>query len=155
MVNTSRLFVDFGVSSQLWQTTMKFIRQTSLSLPTLRPGSPLETKRPLHRRCQRMRARTHRKAAKASNKDSKLIYRQKEKQKRIFVGMRFFFTSKKLEIRPDMIARLGSSRPEKSRGRHFKSPSFVLFIFFRFFFLYCWWWLVVAPTKFEGALFRY
>lgn len=29
-----------------------------------------------------------------------------------------------------MIARLGSSRPEKSRGRHFKSPSFVLFIFF-------------------------
>lgn len=46
-----------------------------------------------------------------------------------------------------MIARLGSSRPEKSRGRYFKSPSFIVFLFYIFFFLCCCWWFVVAPKK--------
>lgn len=48
----------------------------------------------------------------------------------------FFLTFKKLETSPDMIARLGSSRPEKSRGRYFKSPSFIVFLFYIFFSLF-------------------
>lgn len=155
----SRLFVDFqyrrnhGDDDKLWQLSVCHYLRSA-------PVFPLETKRPLHRRCQRMY--THEKIAKASNKENwKLIdVISKEKRKRIFSFFLFFFlyafvfllTFKKLETSPDMIARLGSSRPEKSRGRYFKSPSFIVFLFYIFFFPFfflrcCWWFVVVAPKK--------
>lgn len=137
----SRLFVDFqyrrnhGDDDKLWQLSVCHYLRSA-------PVFPLETKRPLHRRCQRMY--THEKIAKASNKENwKLIDVSKEKRKRIFSFFFFFLyafvfllTFKKLETSPDMIARLGSSRPEKSRGRYFKSPSFIVFLFYIFFFLF-------------------
>lgn len=59
-----------------------------------------------------------------------------------------------------MIAPLGLSRPEKSRGRHFKSPSFVFFSFIYLFF-FCSFFLFsciafVAPRNdSKGRLFRF
>lgn len=86
----------------------------------------------------------------------------------LFIRSVFLFTSKKREIRPDMIARLGSSRPEKSRGRHFKSPSFIVLLFFVFFlsfFIRFSFYVVVVVVVvllcllrkkiIEGALFRH
>lgn len=53
-----------------------------------------------------------------------------------------------------MIARLGSSRPEKSRGRYFKSPSFIVFLFYIFFCVVVGG-LLLLLKKFQRALFRY
>lgn len=99
----------------------------------------------------------HREAAKANNEDLRKEnwYKQRETKN----GYLFFFLyvcvrfppKKQSKSTPNMIARLGSSRPEMSRGSQFKSPSFIVIFFFSFFcmcfFLRCCWWYVVVPKK--------
>lgn len=140
----SRLFVDFqyrrnhGDDDKLWQLSVCHYLRSA-------PVFPLETKRPLHRRCQRMY--THEKIAKASNKENwKLIDVSKEKRKRIFsfffffFCMRLFFFSHLRNSKQALTWSHVSDRPgPKSRVAgilsHLRLSFFCFTFFFPFFFL--------------------
>lgn len=141
----SRLFVDFqyrrnhGDDDKLWQLSVCHYLRSA-------PVFPLETKRPLHRRCQRMY--THEKIAKASNKENwKLIDVSKEKRKRIFsfffffFCMRLFFFSHLRNSKQALTWSHVSDRPgPKSRVAGILSHlrlSFFCFTFFFFLFFFC------------------
>lgn len=154
MADSSRLFVDFS-GSGLAKRRRNLVDKRSLPLTLQRfapPDSPLETRNEAPSSLTlpaRARARVHiEKPRKRATRILKIDKKRRKTRNENFnfnvffffslpgyAWFHFLFTSKKLETRPDMIARLGLSRPEKSRGRHFKSPSFVLFSFFFFLFL--------------------